>query len=241
MARPLAGRLVSSAIATSDRIIGVSREIADGVQARTKAPSGRVIHLANGYNDREITRHTERKPESLLFVGSLIPRKNPDILFEAFAQIADSTSLDLVVMGDGPMRTELEALAARLGIAGRVRMLGQCGHELLDAQLAKAAALVLPSSSEGMPIVVNEALASGTPVVATRLPGTIQQVSSDELGYLVPVRDVGALAEAMLAAATRKWDYARIAETCGVPSWAEYARDLMRIYTEVVSERASRQ
>ncbi|MHB1475862.1 MAG: glycosyltransferase [Dermatophilaceae bacterium] len=227
---PVIGPALARKVVRADRIVGVSAAISDGMRLAYPDAAGRILHLANGYNSSEIHVHANRTPRHLLFVGSLTPRKNPDVLLDAFAQITDETSLDLVIVGGGPLETMLADRARALGIADRVHIEGSRAHSELDAYLAQAAALVLPSSSEGMPIVVNEALASGTPVVASRLPGIEQQVRSEEWGTLVPPGDVDALVAALRDTLRRDWDYAEIAATCGVPSWNEYARSLVRLY-----------
>jgi len=237
LARPGIGRWFGHRITTADAVIAVSEAIAAGMRARYPEAASRVHHLANGYNSAEITPHLSRTRRHFLFVGSLIALKNPDVLLRAFASVADLTALNLIFVGDGPLRPALEALAADLGIADRVRFEGQRPHAALDAYLADAAALVLPSSSEGMPMVVNEALASGTPVVASRLPGIEQQVRSEAFGILVPPGDEAALADALLRAGATGWDYATIAATCGVRSWDDYAHDLVALYRSVIGSR----
>ncbi len=234
IARPVVGRFLGRWLAKADRIIGVSTQIVEGMHAAFGLTETQVLHLPNGYNDAHIAVHARRTPRYFLFVGSLIPRKNPDVLLESYALIAPQTTLDVVIVGDGPMMSQLKAQADRLGIASRVRFEGQVEHAAVDGYLSEAAALVLPSSREGMPIIVNEALASGTPVVATRLPGIEQQVRSEQLGSLVPAGDGAALGAALLEASRKEWDYGLIARECGVVSWNEYADKLLDLYRSIV-------
>ncbi|MCE5191385.1 MAG: glycosyltransferase [Actinomycetia bacterium] len=236
---PVLGTVFARWVAQADAIIGVSEAIATGMRHAHPKARHRVLHLPNGYNCADIHVHAERSPRYLLFVGRLSPRKNPDVLLDAFARIAGSTTLSLVFVGDGPMAASLAKQARDLGIADRVRFEGSRAHRALDAYLADAAALVLPSKSEGMPMVINEALASGTPVVASRLPGIEQQVRSDEWGILVIPGDVDDLANALGKAITRHWDYARIAADCGVPSWDDYATQLLAVYCSVIRDSGS--
>lgn len=235
--RPGIGRWFGRRITRASAVIAVSEAIASGMRGRYPDAASRVHHLSNGYNSAEITSQPRHASQHFLFAGSLIPRKNPDVLIRAYAHIVGETALDLVIVGDGPLRPALETLAADLRIADRVRFEGQRPHAALDAYLADAAALVLPSSSEGMPMVVNEALASGTPVVASRLPGIEQQVRSEAFGILVPPGDETALADALLRAAVTNWDHATIAATCGVHSWDDYAHDLVALYRSVITPR----
>ena len=103
-----------------------------------------------------------------LFVGQLTPRKGPDILLRA---LADTDEICCVFVGDGPMKANLEALAKKLGVQERVAFLGALPPEQLGRIYAEADLLVLPSLSEGAPLVVLEAMACGTPVVTTRVSG----------------------------------------------------------------------
>jgi len=231
---PVLGTGFARRIATADAIIGVSEAIATGMRRAHPEARDRILHLPNGYNSAEINVHADRSPRFLLFIGRLSQRKNPDVLLDAFARIANRTTLGLVFVGDGPMAASLAKQARDLGVADRVRFEGSRVHSELDTYLADAVALVLPSKSEGMPIVVNEALASGTPVVASRLPGIEQQVRSDEWGILVVPGDIDDLTNALGEAVTRHWDYARIAADCGVPSWDDYATQLLAVYRSVM-------
>ncbi|HEY3317714.1 MAG TPA: glycosyltransferase [Coriobacteriia bacterium] len=232
LARPGAGGIIGRLLSRARFIIGVSSGIVDGMRERFVLSERQVVRLPNGYNDSEIRVHAPRRAEYFLFVASLIPRKNPDVLLRAYAGIAAEVPLDLVIVGDGPMMGQLREMVRELGIGSRVRFEGERDHSELDGYLAKAAAYVLPSSSEGLAVAVNEALASGTPVIATDIPGTREQVTSEALGYLVPVGDAEALAEALLRAARTPWDHARIAAECGVLTWREHGRELLRIYRE---------
>ena len=236
IARPVIGRVVGRYLAKADRIIGVSAQIADGMRDMFGLSEAQVLHMPNGYNDAHITVSERRSPKHFLFVGLLIPRKNPDVLLEAYALVADQTTMDLVIVGDGPMMSELKAHADRLGIASRVTFTGELEHAAVDGYLAEAAALVLPSSREGMPIIINEALASGTPVIATKLPGIEQQVSDGRFGLLVPVGDAAALGAAMVEVAQGSWDYGQVARESGVVSWAEYADRLIDIYRSLANK-----
>lgn len=111
-----------------------------------------------------------REPDTcrLLLVGSLNDRKRPEIALLAAAHI-ESTQWHLDVVGDGPRRSELEALVATLGIADRVTFHGQCAD--VQAFYRRADLLLLPSRSESLGIVVLEAMACGVPVLAMRADG----------------------------------------------------------------------
>lgn len=170
-----------------------------------------------------------------LFVGSLIHRKAPDLLLRALAQA--KTDLGLVVVGDGPMADTLRTMAVRLRISNRVLFLGPQPRAAVRRCYQRAAFLVLPSVSEAVPLVVIEALSSGTPVVATQLEGIASVVSHGENGLLVPPGDVEALASALETVANDRSLYERLAYNASASvrsqfSWAVIAREFSRVYAE---------
>jgi glycosyltransferase involved in cell wall biosynthesis len=104
----------------------------------------------------------------------------------------------MVIIGDGPQRQELEKLAAGLGLNAAISFLGAQSPAAVADWMRRAALFVLPSLEEGQGVVLLEALASGTPCVASRAGG-IPEILSPDWGVLVPPGDSHALAEAMIA------------------------------------------
>ena len=133
----------------------------------------------------------------ILFVGRLVPQKACSVLLRAHAEAAKSRPLRLVVVGDGPQRASLEALARDLSIAGAVDFVGFQPNPA--AFMAKANVLAVSSVYEGCPAVIFEAMACGTQVVSTDCPNGPREILADgRLGRLVPVGDAPALAAALL-------------------------------------------
>jgi starch synthase (maltosyl-transferring) len=136
-----------------------------------------------------------------LAVGRLDVQKGlPDLLDAVERAAADVPALRLAVAGDGPLRGWLETeVAARPGLAGRVRLLGR--RDDVPALMRAADLLVHASHWEGMPNVVLEAMAAGLPIVATAVEGVDELVVPGETGWIVPVRDPDAMALAIREAA----------------------------------------
>lgn len=172
---------------------------------------------------------------TVLCVGNLLRSKGQHIAIEALARLPDT---ELVIVGDGPERRALESLARSLNVAARVRFTGALAQEDLVRYYAAADALVLPSEREGWPNVLLEALACGTPVVASRVGGAAEIVRAEEAGALVVERSAAAFADALQRLFASPVDRAatrRYAEKFG---WDETARAQRELYRAVL-ERAA--
>jgi glycosyltransferase involved in cell wall biosynthesis len=131
-------------------------------------------------------------------VGRLVELKNHALLLRAFAAVARSApQARLVIVGDGPLHAELVALAASLGIAGRVLLTGF--REDSRTLMGAFDVYVQSSDTEGYSVALLEAAAAGLPIVATDVGGNSAIVTQDSNGLLVPARDAAALARAMQA------------------------------------------
>lgn len=127
---------------------------------------------------------------TLLSVGHLIERKGFEYSIESLVHLP---GFDLLIAGDGPDRKKLQLHALKLGVADRVRFLGRLNQSELKDYFAAVDAFVLMSSREGIPNVIMESLACGTPVVASSVWGIPEVVTSD-VGRLVGDRSPAALA-----------------------------------------------
>lgn len=136
----------------------------------------------------------------LLFVARLVPAKGADTLIEAASILARSGhSFMLTLCGDGPARAELEGLARRLGVEGRVQFAGKVPSAEVATRLRAASAFVLPSRRigdhmDGIPVALMEAMAVGAPVVTTDVSGIPELVRDGKSGVVVPAGDAAALA-----------------------------------------------
>jgi glycosyltransferase involved in cell wall biosynthesis len=134
----------------------------------------------------------------LLFVGRLRIRKGVEVLLEALREVRTRhPGARLLIAGDGEHRAALERKVAELGLGPAAVFLGRCGASRVRGLLRGAAALVVPSTYEGMPLVVLEAMEAGVPVVASRVSGIPEVVEDGVTGWLVPPEDPGALAAAL--------------------------------------------
>jgi glycosyltransferase involved in cell wall biosynthesis len=142
----------------------------------------------------ELRRSFGMNGATLAFAGRLTVQKSLEVALDALAEI---DGVELLVAGDGDTRAGLEQRASRLGLADRVRFLGPQPRERVLELFRAADASILSSSWENFPHTVVEALAVGTPVVATSVGGVSEVVRDGENGLLVPAGDVAALAGAV--------------------------------------------
>ena len=155
--------------------------------------------IPNGVNVERFTPPAARHWDvpRLLFVGRFVHQKGLDLLLPALGQLTD-LPWDLTAIGDGPERSALEALAARLSIADRIHFVGwQRGAEL-EGHYRDANLFVLPSRHEGMPNVVLEAMATGLPCVATDVSGSRELIRDGETGFLFQPGDATSLRHCLL-------------------------------------------
>jgi glycosyltransferase involved in cell wall biosynthesis len=131
------------------------------------------------------------KPAGLLFVGRVVYQKGLDLLLTSLAELRN-LQWDLQIVGDGPRVERLRMQAKDLGIGERVNFPGWQSRQMLPNTYQKANLFVYPSRHEGMPNAVLEAMASGLPVVASRIAGNEELVNEDT-GVLVESEDVTAL------------------------------------------------
>ncbi len=144
----------------------------------------------------------ERRPR-ILFVGRLIERKGLPYLIEALADLRRHLPATLDIVGTGTQRAALERLAAERGVAKAVRFTGRVGEQELAQLYATCDVFVLPSivdrrgDTEGLGVVLLEAMSYGRPVVGTNVGGIPDIVRHEQTGLLVPQKDPRALAEAL--------------------------------------------
>lgn len=226
------GSTLRRAIAGANSVICVSTAMASAVQA--VLPQIEPVVIPNGYDDNLFTLSIAPRDLGLLFVGMYVPVKNLDVLLRAYARVRDDVAVPLTLAGDGPLRPALESLAAELGIEASVRFLGAQTRAEVAALMGRAAALALPSRSEGWGMVVAESLARGTPVVASRVGGVPEIMGSEDAGILVEPDNERALAAALVAILERPHDPARVAAASRAQAWSAQVRLIAAVYDDVL-------
>lgn len=183
-----------------DRVVCNSRAAADRLVSQGLRPS-KVIVIGNGLPPEAFAECPPALPRvpGVLRVGMIarmnLRAKNHLVFLRAAARLrAHYPALEILLVGDGPLRPELEQEAARLGLGENVRFLGD--RRDIPALLTSMDISVLPSTSESLSNVVLESMAAGVPVIATRVGGNVELIA-DRRGTLVPVGEEEVLSTAM--------------------------------------------
>jgi colanic acid/amylovoran biosynthesis glycosyltransferase len=199
--------LLCRKVADAEFVIAISSYNADLLAERCPG-AGRleVVHCGVDVDRYSWSGARTRRRGLVLCVASLTRKKGHAYLLDAVAALArDRPEVELELVGDGPERERLERQARALGIGDRVRMLGPLPWEQVRGRLAEASVFALPSvrlpsgRMEGIPVALMEAMASGVPVVSTRLSGVPELVRDEITGLLVEPENAAALAKAIAA------------------------------------------
>lgn len=235
-----------------DVIISVSADIADKLEkAGVDKSKIRVVYNGVDSRFRVLDQQTMRRQLALplpafivLFVGLLVPVKGVEILLQAVAHLGDARVF-CVLVGEGPMRGELEVQARQAGIDSQILFAGQRPTHEIPAWINAADVVVLPSYSEGRPNVVVEAQACGVPVIATRVGGAPELINDGETGLLVDSGDPAQLALAITSLLEDGGKRRRLGQAgqagieAGDRSWGMSARRVKAIYMELAGAEKS--
>jgi glycosyltransferase involved in cell wall biosynthesis len=235
-------RLIQTAIREAAGMITVCQALKAPLLA-LGADDARVRVLRNGV-DLKMFQPMERGPlraklgltrTTLASVGHLIERKGHDIVIKAMRHLPDC---DLLIAGDGPEDAALRALAQAQGVGDRVRFLGRLGHGELREVYAASDILILASSREGWANVLLEAMACGTPVVASNVWGTPEVVAAPEAGELMDARTPEALAAAVGRVRGRAIDRAATRAYAEKFSWDDTTRGQLDLFRAILARPA---
>jgi len=212
---------ISLARMAADRYIAVSSGVAADVAGLANVSPEKICVIHNPVPECRVPSPEEldassrrwgrigKKTSRILTVGSFKEAKNLPLLLKAFKKLLERVDAQLMILGDGDQRQQLEEMTEKMGISDRVIMPGfqvDTSPFYLTADL-----FVLSSNREGLPTVLIEALSAGLPVVSTDCKTGPSEILSDgKFGTLVPVNDEDALSEAMVEALSTQQDLAKL-------------------------------
>ncbi|HSG47931.1 MAG TPA: glycosyltransferase family 4 protein, partial [Longimicrobiales bacterium] len=199
--RPGWRQLLGGMVRSVDRNLAASREIAD--VAESLAPGTAVEAVTNGV-ETSLFRPVEPSlppPEAgrrrIIVPRRLFEKNGVEYFVRALPAVAEEVDVEAVVVGDGPERPRLEALAEALGVADRIRFLGGRAHGEMPALLSSAEVAVFPSLMEATSVAALECMACGVPVAASRVGG-LPEIVDETVGGLFEPADPESLAATVL-------------------------------------------
>ena len=238
-------RRTAKVMQIADAVIAVSRPLA-GEVVRLGAASERVHVLHNGVDkrlfapcDRAEARNQlgiAAEDKWIVFVGNLLPVKGPDVLLRALAGM-DPPRPRAAFVGEGSLRSVLEGMAKELSLTREALFAGACKHDDVALWLNAADVVCIPSRNEGCPNVLLEALACGTPVVASSV-GAVPDILHAEGGVLIEKERPSALADALEDVLGRRWSPEAVRESLGPMDWTNNAKKVYKILADVVGRRS---
>ena len=185
----------------ADRMVAINEAIVTELNQAGVAQK-RIVVIPNGVETDKIEQKRAYRIDdtvTLVSMGRLHPQKGFDVLLPALKRIIHDrpdVGWRLWLLGDGPLRSELEIMAHHLGIDQQVKFWGKVNN--VPTYLSQADIFVLPSRAEGMSNALLEAMAHGLPCVATQISGNVDLIQHGENGLLVPPDNEAALAKAII-------------------------------------------
>lgn len=232
----------------ADHVIAVSAALRERIREEYGVSEGRISVINMGVDPRlfrprdkkEVREQLELPLDGkvVLFAGGLISVKGLEYLLMAVPRVLEKEKRALfILVGTGSLEARLKQMARELGVSEQVRFVGERPHEELPLWISAAEAIVLPSLDEGLPVLLMEALASGVPVIATRVGGTPEVVKEGRNGFLVEPRNPEALAEKLSLLLSDEKLYRELAANCRMPEGCDMEsniRQTVEIYRRVL-------
>ena len=231
------GPMLRRIVAGSDAVTVISTFTGERLRQFVPGVKSVIIPFGAAAQNHEQTgpdaKHTRSAadPFNLLFVGRLVRRKGVDVLLNAATHLADDPRLRIHVVGEGPERVSLMNEAERLGVSGLVKFEGGVSSQRIAGFFENCDALVLPAivtesgETEGLGVVLLEAMGYGKLVIASDAGGITDIVIDDETGVLSPAGDAAALARAIRAAMDDPARMQRLSENGKVHAEREFGWD----------------
>ncbi len=241
---PFIRKLLRYTLANADHAIAVCQALKDEM-VQLQVPDHKITVIPNGVDTQKFypaakmaSRRELDLPDKrlILSVGELIPRKGFHILIKALKLLRDEyheKDLYLVIIGEGKYRQELERLIAALGLQEAVRLAGKIPHSDLRRWYSAADFFCLASDREGWPNVVLEAMACGTPVIATNVWGIPEIIVSDQLGLLTS-RNEHEMARTIGLALKRNWAAETISQYAREKTWDRTALSVQHVFDSIL-------
>ena len=244
---PIIRGLLKYTLSRAQRVIAVCQALKDAMVSLA-TPSDKIAVIPNGVDATKffpIPKDEARRRSGLpldktiiLSVGGLIARKGFDLLIRAFKILFEDVGVNnvfLVIIGDGPLRRDLEKMISTFSLNNHIRLVGSIPHSDLYLWYNSADLFCLTSHREGWPNVIMESIACATPVVATDVWGVPEILCSEGIGVLAQ-QDERNIAEKIAFALKRTWNRDEISRHTAKRTWSQVAISLRNVFQSAVDE-----
>jgi len=229
---------IKSAAQKAIGVISVSQALKNEM-VNIGIPAEKIEVIYNGVNhDKFGAKKAELKAENqhgeyVLYIGNLKKTKGIFELLNGFAQIKDKyPALNLLYAGPGALKNELLECAKSLNIESNIKLLGGVNHDELPSLIHHAKLLALPSYNEGVPNVVLESMACGTPVLATSVGGIPEVINTQTCGVIIPPKNENAVAEGLVTLLSKEWNPEQIQAHSQQFSWKKNKSQLINVLSK---------
>ncbi|MEN6474572.1 MAG: glycosyltransferase [Syntrophaceae bacterium] len=226
-----------------DRIISVSSDLKQKMISEYGIPEHKIEVIHNGVDLAKFPMMKKEHARKILglpvdcpigvCVARYSPEKNLDVLIEAISLLGDDAPMILMI-GEGPLRSRLEALRQYFKVEEKVTFIGPIDHDTIHQWYHAADFYCLPSQREGCPVVVHEALACGVPVVSTSVGAVPDLIENDDYGLLCPPSDAEALSRIIFEAMKKQWNREKIAAYGRRFTWESVAKQTIEVFNKVI-------
>ena len=198
----------------------------------------KMVHLPEGHDEKVFYYDEKLKKEDvILFAGNLISVKNPFQLLRAFEILAkNNLSISLRIAGSGILKNAMQDFINQKKLNDRIEFIGQISAHTLADHMRRAKLLVLPSLSEGWPNVIQESLACGTPIVASRVGGIPEIITAGENGFFCDQFSATDIADQLKKALDHPWELSKIQQIPMLYTREKIILKILNLYQEVITK-----
>lgn len=234
------------AINNADKVTCVSCDLKNELIKKFKITGNNISVINNGvsptFHRIKHSNEIRQKYKILhdaplyLFVGSLLPVKDPTTLLVAFKRVLKTVKdANLIIVGDGYLKNEMEIYISIEGLKSNVHFSGHINHRDVAKYMLESDFLCISSIKEGWPTIIFEALSCGLPVISTDVGGISEALVSSDYGIIVPPGNPERFANAMINSLNKRWDHNKIRNYAHNNSWGKVAKKYLNVYEKVLS------
>lgn len=229
---------IAANLRSANLVICLSQHLMNACE-RMGVDKKKMVHLPEGHDDKVFYYDEKVKKENFIFfAGNLISVKNPMRLLKAIEILSKTNpAIKLKIAGSGILKDEMQDFINQNKLQEVISFIGQIPAVAMAEQMRKAQVLVLPSLSEGWPNVIQESLACGTPIVASRVGGIPEIITEGENGFFCDHFSEADIAQKIAKALSHHWDLAKIQRIPAMYTREKVIEHVFQLYNEIAFQK----